>query len=302
MKSLPSLNALRAFEAAARHLSFSQGAQEMNVTPGAISQQIKTLESFLDISLFKRMNRSIALTEAGAMLLPELSRAFNLMQQAVANIQAYDEQIPLTITAPPSFIAKWLIPRLSEFSQLHPEIDVRIDSSTRLVDFEREDIDVGIRFSLADDPELDSTHLLSLEVIPVCSPSFLDKHPGLKTLHDLKKQTLLHYDMGLEGNTWPDWDMWFKTMGIEGVDTSHGIYFNQPDMLIQAAIEGQGIALVATIFAANDIQNGRLIQPFALSMPIHFSYYMVSSKLKAHNKKVQAFKAWILAQCAQSNA
>ncbi len=299
MKSLPPLNALRAFEAAARHLSFSLAARELHVTPGAISQQIKGLEQYLDMPLFKRMNRMITLTEAGLTLQPELNRAFRLMQQGVEAIKIQQEQTPLMITAPPSFVAKWLIPRLTDFNQQHPDIDVRIDSSTRLVDFEQENIDVGIRFSLTDDPQLDSTHLMSLDVIPVCSPQLLSTQPGLVTPQDLKHQTLLHYDIGMRGQSWPDWEMWLKTMDIEGVDTAHGIYFNQPDMLIQAAIEGQGVALVATVFADTDIRNGRLVQPFDLKMPIHFSYYLVSSRINAHKKKVQAFKQWIVAQCAQ---
>ena len=296
MKSLPPLNSLRAFEASARHLSFSKAAQELNVTPGAISQQIKLLEDYLGTRLFKRLNRLIELTETGQIFLPRLTRAFNLLSEAVETVNYHRHDDPLTISAPPSFVAKWLIPRLSSFNQLHPEIDIRIDSTTRLVDFEHENIDVGIRFSQDKDTTLDSTHLMSLEVIPVCSPELIDSGKGLHAPADLKHQTLLHYEVGKAEQSWPDWTMWLATMQINNIDTSRGIYFNQPDMLIQAAIESQGIALVATIFAENDIRQGRLVRPFDLTMPIRFSYFLVTSKQKARRKNFQIFKKWIVEQ------
>lgn len=297
MKSLPPLNALRAFETAARHLSFSKGAEELNVTPGAISQQIKLLEDYLDIRLFIRLNRQIVLTEAGQILLPKLVQAFKTMTEAVESVHSYDKNEPLTISAPPSFVAKWLIPRLNLFNKIHPEIDVRIDSSTRLVDFEHENIDIGIRFSQQKDPALDSTHLMSLEVIPVCSPELVTQGRGLRKPADLKHQTLLHYEVGKDEQSWPDWTMWLATMQIDNIDTSRGISFNQPDMLIQAAIESQGIALVATVFTEKDIQQGRLVRAFDLTMPIRFSYYLVTSLHKARRKKVLAFKKWIMKEC-----
>lgn len=294
------MNALRAYESAARHLSFSLAAQELNVTPGAISQQIKSLETYLDIRLFRRYNRQILLTEAGQLLLPRLTTAFRLMGEAVDALRNHEQSGQLTISAPPSFVSKWLIPRLANFNHDYPDIDVRIDSSSRLVDYAHEDIDVGIRFSAEEDNELDSTHLMSLQVIPVCNPRLLTQDKGLRQVADLKHQTLLHYDSPSQ-QTWPDWAMWLATMNIDDVDASHGIYFNQPDMLIQAAIEGQGVALVATIFAENDIRQGRLVQPFDLSMPIRFSYYLVTTRQKARRSKVQAFKQWIRQQISAEN-
>jgi len=294
MKSLPPLNAVKAFEAAARHLSFTKAALELNVTPGAVSQQIKLLEDYLDVHLFKRLNRQIVLTEAGQIFLPKLNQAFRLITESVEAVHSQHQDEPLTISAPPSFVAKWLIPRLSLFNKVHPEIDVRIDSSTRLVDFEQENIDVAIRFSQHQDTSLVSTHLMSLEIIPVCSPALINAGKGLHQSADLKHQTLLHFESGRNEQNWPEWPMWLATMGIKDVDSTRGIYFNQKDMLIQAAIESQGVALVATIIAENDINQGRLVQPFALTMPIHFSYYLVTSAQKSRRPKVQAFKQWIV--------
>ncbi len=295
-KRLPPLNSMRAFESAARHQSISLAASELNVTPAAISQQIKLLEQVLDVQLFIRQNRQIDLTEEGQLLKPLLGEAFEQMYRALQTLRAHQQGHPLTITAPHTFVAKWLIPRLDDFNQQYPQISVRIDASTRLVDFEQEAIDVGIRFSMQQDPDLVSTHLMTLQVIPVCSPEFIQKQNRLKTPADLSNQTLLHYEHKTDEPSWPDWNMWLTTVGYPEVDSKSGISFAQPEMLIQAAIEGQGIALVATIFAEKDIQAGRLVQPFSMSMPIDFSYYLVTTPKRANLPRVAAFKQWILQQ------
>lgn len=297
-KRLPPLNSMRAFECAARHQSISLAASELNVTPAAISQQIKLLEQVLDVQLFVRQNRQIVLTEQGQLLAPLLGDAFQQMHNALQTLQTHQQEHPLTISAPHTFIAKWLIPRLDNFYQQHPQISVRIDASTRLVDFDNEDIDIGIRFSTHQDPDLVSTHLMTLQVIPVCSPEYLQKQQKLKlnTPADLHNLALLHYDNKTDEPTWPDWNMWLTTMGYPDVNTKAGIYFAQPEMLIQAAIEGQGIALVATIFTESDILAGRLVQPFSMSMPIDFSYYLVTTPNRAKLPRVTIFKKWILQQ------
>ena len=296
VKRLPPLNSLRAFECAARHLSISLAATELNVTPAAISQQIKLLEQVLKTQLFIRLNRQITLTEAGKLLAPLLADAFQQMQNAIEVLHAHQQEQPLTISAPHTFVAKWLIPRLDDFYQQHPEISVRIDASTRLVDFNHENIDIGIRFSTQQDPSLVSTHLMSLQVIPVCSPAYLRQHQILQSPADLNHQTLLHYDNKSDEPTWPDWNMWLTTMGYPETSTRSGIYFAQPEMIIQAAIEGQGIALVATIFAEKDISEGRLVQPFGMTMPIDFSYYLVTTNSRTNLPRVIAFRQWLLQQ------
>ena len=301
MIRLPPLNSLRAFESSGRLLSFSKAAAELNVTPGAISQQIRALEDFLGTPLFKRRNRLIVLTDEGQLCLPLVSEGFANLTEAVEAVRRHRSDEPLTITSAPSFVSKWLIPRLDKFKTRHPDIDVRIDASSRLVDFVHENIDVGIRFGTGDFPELESTHLFSFDLIPVCSPKIIKKGKELCDscdLTDIQHYTLLHSEYDESDPSWPGWAMWLATAGIEGIDTSHGIYFNQSDMLLEAAIEGQGIGLVAAPLAANDIAAGRLVQPFETSLPVRLSYHFVTSKQKARNAKVIAFREWIFEESA----
>ncbi len=293
MSRLPPLNSLRAFESAGRLLSFSKAAEELNVTPGAISQQIRSLEGFLDTRLFKRRNRLIVLTDEGQLCLPLVSEGFASLTEAIEAVRKFGRNDPLTITSAPSFISKWLIPRLDKFKALHPDIDVRIDASSRLVDFVNEDIDVGVRFGDGEYPELESRYLFSFELIPVCSPKLVNKKK-LSNISDIKDHTLLHSDYDEEDPSWPDWAMWLATAGVTDVDSSHGIYFNQADMLLEAAIEGQGIGLVGEVLAASDIAEGRLIQPFETRLPVRLCYHLVSSRQKARAAKVVAFREWIL--------
>ena len=293
---LPPLKSLQAFESAGRHLSFTAAADELNVTPGAISQQIRQLEDFLETALFERMNRAIALTEAGRLLLPCVSQGFEHFRDGVALLQQRGQAGPLTITSAPSFVSKWLIPRLSDFKAGHPDIDVRIDTSDRLVDFAREDIDVGIRFGDGQYPELDTVFLFSFDLIPVCSPALLERSPPLDSVSDLRHFTLLHSNYDELDPGWPDWSMWLKVVEADDVDASHGIYFNQSDQLFQAALDGQGVALLANVMADAEVAAGRLVQPFSTRLPVKMSYHLVTSHYKAGLPKVRAFREWILAQ------
>ena len=298
MASLPPLNSLRAFESAGRHLSFSRAADELNVTPGAISQQIRTLEEFLEIKLFKRRNRSIILTEAGQIFLPLLAEGFTSITEAVDVVRRSQRDEPLTISAAPSFTSRWLIPRLCKFQALHPEIDVRIDASTRLVDFIHEDIDVGIRFGTGEFEGLDPIYLFSFDLIAVCSPELMHEGKGISDLSDLRDHTLLHNEDMDAGDSWPDWAMWLATAGVDGIDASRGIYFKQGEMIINAAIEGQGIALVGNVLAAGEIEAGRLVQLFETRLPVRLSFHLVTSRQKARSTKVSAFRTWILEESA----
>ncbi len=295
---LPPLNSLRAFESSGRHLSFSKAADELNVTPGAISQQIRTLEEFLDIKLFKRRNRTIVLTDAGQLCLPLISDGFASLSDAVQSVRKLSGDGPLTISSAPTFVSKWLIPRLCKFHALYPDIDVRIDASTRLVDFVYDDIDVGIRFGIEKFPELESIFLYSFDLIPVCSPGLVNQGTGLRQLSDIRHQTLLHGEFDEFDPSWPDWTMWLAAASVEGVDASHGIFFNQNEMMIEAALEGQGIALVSSVAAAGDIEAGRLVQPFETRLPVRLSYHFVTSKQKSASKKVVAFRQWLLGESA----
>jgi LysR family glycine cleavage system transcriptional activator len=274
MKRLPPLKSLQAFEAAGRHLSFTEAARELSVTPGAISQQIRMLEDFLETMLFRRLNRSIALTADGQIFLPLISNGFEQFNEAVSMLGQKRSEGPLTITSAPSFVSKWLIPRLAKFKAAHPGIDVRIDTSDRLVDFKHEDIDVGIRFGNGVYPELDTE------------------------ISDLKHHTLLHSNYDELDPGFPDWAMWLKVVGADGIDTDHGIYFNQSDLLFQAALDGQGVALLANVMAEPEISAGRLVQPFATRLPVKLNYHLVTSPAKSRIAKVAAFRAWILDESA----
>ena len=208
MNRLPPLKSLQAFEAAGRQLSFTDAAHELNVTPGAISQQIRLLEDTLEVKLFKRLNRQIVLTDAGRIFLPLVSEGFNRFGEAVELVRQQRSEGPLTITSAPSFVSKWLIPRLRDFKRAHPDIDVRIDTSDRLVDFVHEDIDVGIRFGDGEYPDLDTVFLFAFDLIPVCSPELLRQGGGLNKVSDLKNYTLLHSNYDELDPGWPDWAMW----------------------------------------------------------------------------------------------
>jgi LysR family glycine cleavage system transcriptional activator len=296
MMRLPPLNSLRAFESSGRLLSFSKAADELNVTPGAISQQIRSLEEFLDIRLFKRLNRAIVLTDAGQFFLPLLSEGFSTITEAVELVRKRLGDVPLTVTSAPSFISKWLIPRLCKFQAHHPDIDVRIDASNRLVDFVREDIDLGIRFGTGEFPDLNSVYLFSIDLIPVCSPDLVNQNNGLNSPYDLRHFTLLHSNYDDVDSYWPDWGMWLATAGVDDIDTSRGIIFNQSEMIIEAALEGQGVALVASVMAAGEIAAGRLIQPFETRLPVRLCYHMVTTEQKARSEKVTAFRNWVVAE------
>ncbi|MFT6372840.1 MAG: LysR family glycine cleavage system transcriptional activator [Gammaproteobacteria bacterium] len=295
---LPPLNSLRAFEISGRRLSFSKAAAELNVTPGAISQQIRVLEEFLDVKLFKRRNRTIVLTDAGQLCLPLITDGFTSLSEAVKSVRQFNCDGPLTISSAPTFVSKWLIPRLCKFHDLHPDIDVRIDASTRLADFIYDDIDVGIRFGTGEFPGLESIYLFSFDLIPVCSPKLINQGKGLRQLSDIRHQTLLHSDLVEFDPSWPDWTMWLATANVTGVDPTRGIFFSQNDMMLEAALGGQGIALVSSVAAANDIEAGRLVQPFETRLPVRLSYHFVTSKQKSTNKKVVAFRQWLLDESA----
>jgi len=298
MNRLPPLKALQAFESAGRHLSFTAAAAELNVTPGAISQQIRMLEEFLELKLFRRLNRAIVLSDDGLLFLPSIANGFDHFREAVNQLRQRRSDGPLTISSAPSFVSKWLIPRLASFKALHPDIDVRIDTSDRLVDFTLEDIDVGIRFGDGEYPELAGVFLFSFDLVPVCSPELLRDGRQLKEVSDLKNFTLLHSNYDEMDPGWPDWAMWLKVVEAENVDSSHGIYFNQSDQLFQAALDGQGVALLANVIADPEVAAGRLVQPFSARLPVHMSYHLVTSPQKSAIGKVRAFREWILDQSA----
>ncbi len=263
---LPPLNALRAFEAAARHLSFTRAAEELHVTQAAISHQVKSLEEQLERKLFRRLNRALLLTDDGQAYLPSVSRAFTLLKEATDDLLSKQAQGPLTVSALPSFAARWLVPRLGRFRQIRPDIDLRIDPTAALSDFAGGDVDVSIRYGRGKYPGLRSEWLMTEDIFPVCSPSLLEGPHPLREPRDLEHQVLLHDD----GHA--DWRTWLLAAGADRVDPTRGPIFTDSGMVIQASMAGQGVALARGVLAADELAAGRLVRPFALSLPTEYAY------------------------------
>jgi len=293
---LPPLNALRAFETAARHLSFRRAAEELFVTPAAISHQIKGLEDYLGVTLFHRLNKSLLLTEAGQAALPALRDGFERLAEAVEILRADSPSRLLTVSVAPSFASKWLVPRLERFRRSVPGIDIRIDATSRCVDFIRDRVDVGIRYGAGDYPGLHSDCLRDDEVMPVCSPALLAGKYPLQQPDDLRHHTLLHIDDPVIASGWPDWSMWLASAGNEAADASRGSRFSMASMAIQAAVEGHGVALVSAVLVEDDLAAGRLVKPFCLRTPVKFCYYLVCPLAAVARPTVAAFRAWLLAE------
>jgi len=295
-RRLPPLNALRAFEAAARHLSFTRAAEELHVTQAAISHQVKTLEEHLGRKLFRRLNRALLLTDDGQAYLPSVSRAFALLHEATSDLLDKDAPGPLTVSALPSFAARWLVPRLGRFRQVCPEIDLRIDPSAALNDFAAGDVDVGIRYGRGKYPGLRSDWLMTEDIFPVCSPALLEGEHGLRAPRDLEHHLLLHDD----GHG--DWRTWLLAAGVDGIDPARGPIFTDSSMLIQAAMAGQGVALARGVLAADELAAGRLVRPFTLSLPTEYAYYLVCPRDTAEQSKIVAFREWLLIEARRESS
>ncbi len=287
-RRLPPLNALRAFEAAARHLSFTKAADELNVTQAAISHQVKTLEDWLGLKLFRRLNRALRLTEEGQGYLPPVADALDGLDGATRGLLRGDAARTLTVSTMDSFAADWLVPKLKRFRALHPEIDVRITTSDKLIDFAREDVDMGIRYGRGSYPGLHSVRLMSEDIFPVCSPALLDGPHPLRTPADLKHHTLLHDDMTLT------WKAWLRAAGIEGVDTSRGPFYQHSFLVRDAALMGEGVALGRGALVADALADGRLVRPFDISLPADHAYYVVCPEAAADLPKIKGFRDWML--------
>lgn len=292
MRSLPPLNALRAFEAAARHLSFTRAAAELHVTQAAVSHQIKALEERLGVKLFRRAGRGLLLTDSAQAYLPEVRAAFERIAEATRRLKAQEAAGALNASVLPSFGAKWLLPRLGRFRGRHPEIDLRISADSRLVDFARDDFDVGIRTGRGRWPGLRSDLILTDVLYVVCSPKLLVGEHPLRRPEDLRYHTLLHDEPG------GDWEMLLRRLGIDGIDPSRGPGFSHANLVIEAAADGQGVALVGAALAAEDLRIGRLVRPFEEMLPTDYSYWLVCPEAAAERPKIAAFRAWILEEAS----
>jgi len=304
-RSLPPLNALRAFEAAARHLSFRRAAEELHVTPAAISHQIKALESHLGVPLFHRLNKGLALTDPAVAGLSSLQRGFDKLAEAAELIRDNAGPPDLAVEAAPSFATKWLVPRLPRFAAKCPDIELRIAASLDLVDgssaaadaranFRDGEMDVAIRFGHGRYPGCRVDRLFEVAVVPLCSPALLRGEHALSCPENLVHHTLLHDDTPYEDH--PDWAAWLRAAGVSGVSTKRGLHFNQVSMALQSAIDGQGIVLSLDALAVDDIEAGRLTVPFSFQLPLSSAYYVVCLHESAEIPRIKAFREWLLAE------
>lgn len=295
MSSLPPLNALRAFEVAARHLSFKRAADELNVTPAAISHQVKALEEWLGTLLFHRLTRALRLTEAGQEALPKLTQGFGKLVEAVGEMQAQSDSDLLTVSVSPSFGTMWLVPKLDRFRVRHPDIEIRIDGTDRLVNIAQGDADLAVRYGAGDYNGVRVDLLFTQRNTPVCSPALLEGDFPLREPSDLRHHTLLHVD-------WKDadasWRMWLMAAGVEGINAARGPHFTQEGMAVEAALDGQGVALIGDKLVEDHLAAGTLVHPFALDMstPLTFSHYLLSPKALEAKPKVTAFRDWLIGE------
>jgi LysR family glycine cleavage system transcriptional activator len=303
IENLP-FSALRVFECAARHLSFKRAAKELFITPAAVSQQIKTLEHLLGVKLFNRLNPGLSLTDEAIVGLPALTEGFENIIDSVHRMRSISEDATLTVWMAPSFAAKWLVPRLHRFSKAHPDIDLNISASRKLIDlnttkntipaenFRRDNVDVAIRFGKGDYPGCRVDKLFSVSAIPLCSPELLKGNHPLRTPEDLRFHTLLHDDTMYEGR--PDWATWLKAAAVNNVDSSHGVHFNHVSLALTAAVEGQGVVLSMKALASDDIAAGRLVIPFDIGLPLEYAYYVITLKEFADHPRTAAFRDWLI--------
>jgi LysR family transcriptional regulator, glycine cleavage system transcriptional activator len=289
---LPSLNGLRAFEAAARHLSFTNAATELNVTQTAISHQIRRLEEELGIRLFVRQNRALALTPQAKDYLPGVRAAFNDLRLATDRLLRKDNDHVLTVSTLASLAAKWLLPRLSAFQEAHPGIDVRITTSTALVDFRSGDVDAAIRYGRGHWPGVRADWLTADELFPVCSPALLTGNRPLRSPQDLADHTLLH----TSGVYDDDWRLWLTAAGLPAdISKLPGLTFDLILMTVQAALDGIGVAMGRTSYVEADIAKGRLVVPFKITLPTDAGFYLVSPEGRTDPPKLAAFRQWLAA-------
>jgi len=294
-RRLPPLNAVRAFEAAARHESFALAADELAVTPSAVSQQVKTLEEILGVGLFTRRPRGLSLTPAGRRYLPRLSEALDAIAEASRALAAGGDDRTLTVTALGSFAALWLVPRLAGFEAAAPEIDVRLATSDRVVDLAADGIDAGVRYGPGPYPGLHAEKLMEETVFPVCAPALARR---LTRPADLAEVALLH-DASASGRFIYNWKTWARAHGLDGVDLERGSGFTNSTFLVQAAIAERGVMLGRSVLVADALATGALVRPFDLESPAGAAYWFVTLPETADLPKIRRFRDWLFAEVAR---
>lgn len=300
-EAMPPLNALRAFEAAARHQSLTKAARELHVTAGALSHQIRGLEELLGLKLFERGVRSIALTPAGRQLYPGLHTGFSHIHDAVTALSRESQQRVLVLSTPPGFTSKWLAARLYRFASAYPEIDIRVSSSIGNANFTTDGVDAAIRNMPADaaaDPALVVEKLIELTLLPVCSPRLIEAHGPLQRPEALKGVPLIHDDTLAGRAKVSTWAEWFTAAGVDGVDVSRGLRFNSSDHALDAAGEGAGVLLAHDVLAYDDLRTGRLVIAVEFALRSDRAYHFVCPKSRREHPNVQAFRSWIKQEIA----
>ena len=296
----PSLDLLRGFEAAARLLSFTRAAQELFVTQSAVSRQVKALEEDLGVVLFERRHRAIRLTAAGQLLYRAADQALRLLADAAADLRTGAGRRPVTVSCSVGFASLWLVPRLAEFREAHPEVELRIDANNRLLDLDREGIELAVRYGPPELAPADATRLFGEEVFPVCAPTLIA--PPSKPLarpEDLRHHVLLHYGNDDAALPSASWAMWTEAMKLRRLQPAGHLRFSQYDQVIQAAVEGQGVALAIGPLVRRHLRAGRLVAPFEQRFASPRGYYLLSSARGRRSAEVRAFAAWLLDAAAR---
>lgn len=293
MKRIP-VGPLRAFDVAARNLNLSAAAQEMNVTHAAVSRQVKQLEERLGVKLFERLPRGLKLTAHGALLAAGTREAFDRLASAIDDVSIPAVRRKLTISTFASLSARWLMPRVQAFSQLFPDTDLQVVTTTRLVDFNRDDVDIAIRFGSGQYPGLHVVPLFRPKEIVVCSPELLKRGPKLEVLSDLKHYALLHDD------SYHSWERWLKAAGAKGVNPRRGVICGDRNSMLQAALEGQGVAIASNVFAANELAAGRLVQVFGNAITSPFAIYAVCLPRRLNDPLISGTMDWLSREAVSS--
>jgi LysR family transcriptional regulator, glycine cleavage system transcriptional activator len=299
---LPPLNALRAFEAVARRLSFARAADELHVTKAAVAQQVRALEEEIGAPLVQRSGRGLALTESGAAGAAGLAEGFAALARAARAMREAKGRRFLVISSSASFAATWLVGRIGKFKALHPEIDVLVDANPIEDTLESRATDGLIRWGAGDFPGLATTLLFKEDVFPVCSPDIVSAERPLRTPEDLKGRTLLHLEWSPDYSSWPTWPDWLEGAGARDVEARHGIWFNNMAMAIRAAAQGQGVALGSLAIVADEIAAGRLVAPFSTSVRTPFGYYFLCRPEDSGTPRIKAFREFLVEEAALSKA
>lgn len=301
-RMLPGTRALRTFEAAGRHLNFTRAADEVGLTPAAVSYQIKEIEDQLGVALFMRTSRSIRLTPAGAVLLQAAAEALDTLQLGVSRARRLARgSAHLRISLSARFATNWLLPRLPQFRAANPTLELTFDITDEVRDFDIDDVDIAIRFGTGNYEHARSDRLFDTVIVPVCSPSLIESGARLEEPRDLFHHTLFQVDWKTDGMVWPNWRMWMAAAGVHDFDDSRCIGFSDSSYVVQAVIEGAGVGLADLDMIANDLAQGRLVKLFGIGVSVaqEYAYHLVYPESSRQDPRVLAFRAWILNETGQ---